>query len=399
MTEIIEIPRLLKRQLQADAQQFRVVTLLGPRQAGKTTLTKMAFPDYRYASLEDLENRQLATEDPNTFLKRFSPPVILDEIQRTPHLLSAIQGIVDEHPNKKGQFVLTGSHQPLLREKISQSLAGRTSLLTLYPLSLIEILNHFNHREEERPWEWIYRGFLPEIYRSQLDPTRVYQAYVQTYLERDVRQLIQIKEQIAFERFLKLIAGRVGQLVNFDSLATDVGVSPKTVHEWVSVLEASFILFRLPPYFKNIGKRLVKTPKLYFTDVGLAAYLLGIDSSAQIERDPLYGLLFENLVVMELVKARLNRAKNPDLYFYRDSHGKEVDVLAQVGRKLLPIEIKTSASPASHLLKNLEYFQKAIVKTEGFLIHTGRSGPISKEIQGLNFLESALVYKEWFEKP
>ena len=235
-----EIKRTLQEILEQDAKTFRIVTILGPRQAGKTTLAKMTFKNHKYVSLEDPENRELATSDPKTFLRRFHPPAILDEVQRVPELLSYIQGLVDEKPDNKGQFILTGSHQPLLREKIAQSLAGRTSILTLYPLSFNEVLSHDPSIADDSADNWIYRGFMPEIYRAGLNPTRAYQAYAQTYVERDVRQLIQVKEQLTFERFLKLLAGRIGQLVNFDSLASDVGVSPKTIRNWISVLEASF---------------------------------------------------------------------------------------------------------------------------------------------------------------
>jgi uncharacterized protein len=382
-----EIKRLLEGPLREDAKSFRVVTVLGPRQAGKTTLTKMAFPKYRYVSLEELDNRELASTDPKTFLRRFPSPAIYDEIQRVPDLLSYIQSIVDDAPDQKGQFILTGSHQPILREKVAQTLAGRTSILTLYPLCIAEIRAHGKKWESNIASEWIYRGFMPEIYRSALNPTRMYQAYTQTYVERDVRQLIQIKEQILFERFLKLTAGRIGQLLNFDSLANDVGVSPKTITEWISVLEASFIIFRLPPYFKNMGKRLVKTPKIYFTDVGLAAYLLGLESPAQVERDPLYGNIFENLVVLELVKSRLNAARNPDLFFYRDSHGKEVDIIRQMEGKLFPIEVKSSATFNSSLIKDLNYFLSSIelAADDGLLIFSGESGPVSQKIQALHF--------------
>ena len=288
----------MQERLEEDAKAFRIVTILGPRQAGKTTLAKMTFKNHNYVSLEEPEMRELATSDARTFLRRYHAPVVIDEVQRVPDLLSYIQSQVDEKPDEKGQCVLTGSHQPLLREQIAQSLAGRTSILTLYPLSFREILLHDRSFAEDTTQNWIYRGFMPEIYRADLNPTRFYQAYAQTYVERDVRQLVQVKEQLVFERFLKLLAGRIGQLLNFDSLASDVGVSAKTIRNWISVLEASFIVFRLPPYYKNLGKRPVKTPKIYFTETGLATYLLGIETPEQVERDPLYGNLFENMVVV-----------------------------------------------------------------------------------------------------
>lgn len=386
-----DINRELRETLEQDAGTFRVVTLLGPRQAGKTTLAKTTFRDYRYVSLEEPEMRELATSDPKTFLRRFHPPVILDEVQRVPDLLSYIQGRVDDRPDDKGQYILTGSHQPLLRDRIAQSLAGRTSILTLYPLSFNELLSHDGSLEKQASHEWIYRGFMPEIYRAGLNPTRAYQAYVQTYVERDVRQLIQVKEQLVFERFLKLLSGRIGQLLNFDSLASDVGVSAKTIRNWISVLEASFIVFRLPPYFGNFGKRLIKTPKIYYTDVGLAAYLLGIESPEQVERDPLYGNLFENMVLMELVKSRTFQGKDPELYFYRDSHGNEIDVIAEVNRSLVPIEIKTSATFQKRLLKSLEFYHTSVDQQckRGSLIYSGSSGVLTEKIRGFHFSYSS----------
>jgi len=389
--QMTEIKRELQERLIQDAKAFRIVTILGPRQAGMTTLARMTFKKHKYVSLEEPEMRELATSDPKTFLRRFHPPAILDEIQRVPDLLSYIQGQVDEKPDEKGQFILTGSHQPLLREKIAQSLAGRTSILILYPLGFSEVLSHDKSYKEDAAYNWIYRGFMPEIFRADLNPTRAYQAYIQTYVERDVRQLIQVKEQLVFERFLKLLAGRTGQLLNFDSLASDVGVSAKTIRNWISVLEASFIVFRLPPYFKNLGKRLVKTPKIYFTDIGLATYLLGIESPRQVDRDPLYGNLFENMVLMELVKFRTSQGKNPELYFYRDSHGNEIDVITEVIRSLVPIEIKSSATFQKPLLKTLEFYHTSIDQEckRSFLIYSGSSGFVTERTQGLHFTSSS----------
>ena len=308
--------------------------------------------------------------------------------------MGIIQSEVDQNPEETGQFILTGSHQPLLREKISQSLAGRTSILTLFPLSFREILSHEPELRKDAAHSWIYRGFLPEIFRAGLDPTRAFQAYSQTYVERDVRQLIQVKEQLVFERFLKLLAGRIGQLLNLDSLANEVGVSAKTIRNWISVLEASFIVMHLPPYFKNLGKRLVKTPKIYFVDVGLASYLLGIESKEQVERDPLYGNLFENMVMMELVKHRTSLGKNPELYFYRDSHGNEIDVLTEVSRSLIPIEIKSSATFQKRLLKTLEFYQSSIDEKceKSYLIFSGESGELTEKTMGLHFTESSHVF-------
>ncbi len=389
----MQIHRKIQTKLKEYSNQFRVVTILGPRQAGKTTLCKMTFPKHRYVSLENPEQRVLATSDPKTFLARFPSPVIIDEIQKVPELLSWIQGIVDENPHAKGQFVLTGSHRPLLKQSITQSLAGRTVLLTLLPLSFAELEGE-GLCESSDPSDWILRGFLPEIYSAKLDPTPAYRAYTQTYVERDVRQLIQIRDQTAFERFLKLIAGRVGQLLNQNSLASDVGVSPNTINEWISVLEASFIIFRAIPYFKNFGKRLVKAPKLYFNDVGLAAYLLGLSSADQVARDPLYGQLFENLVMADALKNMLNLGEDRPIYFYRDSHGKEIDLLLQMGSKHQPIEIKSSATFNPSLTKTLSWYMKVMKdETENpTLVFAGETGALPSGIHGLNFKELAKLF-------
>jgi predicted AAA+ superfamily ATPase len=399
MDNNIEISRIYEQLLTLDAASFRVVTILGPRQSGKTTLAKKLFPNYSYATLEDPDLRRLAVNDPRTFLSRFPSPAIFDEVQRVPELLSYIQGIVDEHPDRKGQYILTGSHQPILQEQISQTLAGRTSILTLLPLSFGEVIAAQNERADDSPSDWIYRGFMPEIYRAGLNPTRTYQAYLQTYVERDVRQLIQLKDLLIFDRFLRLLAGRVGQLVNFDSLASDVGVSPKTIREWISVLEASFIVMRIPPYFKNFGKRLVKTPKVYFVDVGLASHLLGIESAKQVERDPLYGNLFENMVIMEFVKLRAAKGQKHGLYFYRDSHGNEIDILTEVSRILTPIEIKTSGTFQDGLLKSLNYYQNHIDTNciRSYLIYSGISAPLTGVCRGLHFTEASQAFIPSFE--
>ena len=273
--------------------EYPVVTILGPRQAGKTTLAKNVLNTYEYCNLEAPEIRAFATDDPKGFLAQFKKNVILDEIQRVPELLSYIQVIVDSEV-RNGQFVLTGSHQLALHEAISQSLAGRTGILNLYPFSIDELsaadifLGDYEH--------YIFQGFLPRIYDQHQRPTQAYSNYYQTYVERDVRQLINLKDIALFEKFIKLIAGRVGQLMDYSSLANDVGVSANTIKEWLSILEASFIVYKLSPYFENFGKRVVKSPKYYFMDTGLLAFLLGIEKASQVSRDPLVGQLFENLM-------------------------------------------------------------------------------------------------------
>jgi predicted AAA+ superfamily ATPase len=362
--------RLLTPHIQELAKKYPVVTVLGPRQSGKTTLVRAAFPHKTYVNMEDAENRALATLDPKSFMQKYPEGAILDEIQRTPTLLSSIQVYVDE-TDQKGLFILTGSHQAELHEAISQSLAGRTSILRLLPLSLEEM--RYSHIEDPVE-EILLKGGYPKIYKENLPLANAYSSYFQTYVERDVRKLLQVKDLLQFERFMKLVASRVGQLVNYASLASDVGVSGTTIKEWIAVLEATYILFRLEPYFENFGKRVIKSPKLYFIDTGLVCYLLGIDSAEQLIADPLYGNLFENWVVMELIKARYNRALDPRLYFYRDVSGKEVDLLFQQGSRLIPIEIKSNKTFSPSFLSNLHYFHEQIPEkaTSGALIYGGR---------------------------
>ncbi len=344
--------RVLTHYIQDLAKKYPIVTLLGPRQSGKTTLMRSAFPERQYVNLEDAENRALATLDPKSFLEGLPNGAILDEVQRVPHLLSYLQVLVDEK-EEKGFFLLTGSHQAELHSAISQSLAGRTALLRLLPLSMQEIREA---KIEDSLDQVILKGGYPRIYKDNLPVINAYSSYFQTYIERDVRQILQIKDMLVFERFIKLVASRIGQVVNYTSLAADVGVSAVTIKEWISVLEATYILFRLEPYFENFGKRVIKSPKLYFNDTGLACYLLGIETIEQLTKDSFYGNLFENWVILELRKARYNQALDPRFYFYRDVLGKEVDLLIQQGGRLIPIEIKSSSTFSSSFLKGLHYF-------------------------------------------
>lgn len=371
------------------AQQYRVVTLTGPRQAGKTTLARMAFPDYKYVSLEDPDLRGLAIQDPRAFLQYHQRPVIFDEIQRAPSLLSYIQTIVDEDP-QKGQFILTGSHQLELNQAITQSLAGRTALLTLYPLTITEIKEEKIDDDHDT---MLLKGFYPAIYDQKLEPTRYYRNYFQTYVERDVRQMIQLKDLSLFETFMKLCAGRIGQLLNAQSLANEVGVSSHTIKNWLSILEASFVIYRLAPFYENLGKRLVKSPKLYFTDVGLAAYLLGIETVQQMKRDPLRGQLFENLVVIELVKARLNKGLDPHLYFYRDSNQVEVDILFQQARQYMLIEVKSAETFHPSFVKNIERLRK--LDPEKFyhavVVYGGDLEPVLDDVTVVNVGNTAKI--------
>ncbi|MFV0275630.1 MAG: ATP-binding protein, partial [Parahaliea sp.] len=317
------ITRHLEQELHRLLKEYPCITLLGPRQAGKTTLAR-TLAGYDYVNLELPEQREFATTDPKAFLARFEGKVILDEIQRVPALLSYIQVEVDRR-QQNGQFVMTGSHQLELRAAINQSLAGRTALLHLYPFSMAELQDAGIGLPTAA--DYIFQGFLPRIYDQHQRPIQAYSNYYQTYVERDVRQLINLKDQNTFENFLKLLAGRAGQLMDYQSLANDVGISATTIKNWLSVLEASYIVFKLPPYFNNFGKRVIKAPKYYFVETGLLSYLLGIEHPQQVARDPLIGQLFENLVISECLKAQANRGKRSDLYFFLDSNGNEIDLL------------------------------------------------------------------------
>jgi len=340
------------------AAEFPVLTITGPRQSGKTTLAKVCFPSHDYVNLEDPETRELAENDYRRFFALHPAPAIVDEIQRVPKLASAIQSLVDESRDKHGQFILTGSHQPRLKETVSQSLAGRSALLKLLPLDFAELKSANRVRLSQD--NLILRGGMPELANSRVEANVYYKNYIQTYIERDVRQIANIKNTTSFRRFITLLAGRVGQLVNLNALSGEVGVSHTTLAEWLEVLEASFIVFRLQPYYTNIGKRLVKTPKLYFTETGLAACLLGLKTPEQVSRDPLRGNLFENLVVSDILKRNLNRDVEGELYFFRTNDGTEVDLLRQTDDGLQPIEIKASTTWSQSLGDGLRKYMKLI---------------------------------------
>lgn len=364
-------------------EEYPVVTILGPRQAGKTTLAQEYLKDFEYCNLENPENRDFAKSDPKAFLAQFSGKVVLDEIQRVPELLSYIQVIVDVK-KANGQYVLTGSHQLALREAVTQSLAGRTGILNLLPLSISELTEArvtFSSFEE-----YAYQGFLPRVYDQNQRPTQAYSNYYQTYVERDVRQLINLKDASLFEKFMKLLAGRVGQILDYNSLGNDVGVDSKTIKTWLSILEASFIIYKLNPYFENFGKRVIKSPKYYFIDTGLLVFLLGIEKPSQVTRDPLVGNIFENMMVIECLKARYNQGKMSNLYFFRDGHGNEVDLIFQTGRDLVAIEIKSSSTFNTALFKNLDKMKQVTDKvSNSYLLYQGEEKILSGDKFALRF--------------
>lgn len=351
------------------SKQYPIVTVTGPRQSGKTTLVKTLFKDYPYINLEAPDIRELAQRDPRALLNKYPDRLIIDEIQHAPELLSYIQTIVDEK-NKDGMYILTGSHQVALHEALSQSLAGRTALLELLPLSLSEL----KQAGFDLPLnQQLLTGYYPRIYSKNLDPTQTYRDYVKTYLERDVRSMIQVKDLLVFQRFMKLCAARTGQMLNINSLANDVGVSNHTIKHWLSILQASFLVMLVTPYFENFGKQVIKSPKLYFTDVGLVCFLLEIETTSQVDRDPLRGHLFETMVAMDLIKTRLNQGRDHHLYYYRDNLKNEVDLIYKAGTELIPIEIKSAQTINQDFFKGLRYFRKLTGNRCGqpYLIYSG----------------------------
>jgi len=348
------INRTVETVLQAFANKYPVVTITGPRQSGKTTLCRKVFVHKPYANLESPDVRQFALDDPRGFLAQYPDGAALDEIQRAPDLVSYLQPLVDI-TQRDGLFILTGSQQFEVSNTINQSLAGRTALLKLLPFSIAEIQSSFSLPDIDI---LLYHGFYPRLWDKQLNPTQALGDYFQTYIERDLRQLVTIKDLNLFQRFVQLCAGRIGQLLNVNSLANDTGISHTTARNWLSLLEASYVIFLLQPYFRNISKRLVKSPKLYFFDVGLAAFLLGIENEKQISRDPLRGNLFENMVIAEALKYRFNQGRRNNLYFYRDSKGNEVDLLWVNGPDFFPIEIKAGMTITRDYFKGLKHFKK-----------------------------------------
>ncbi len=361
------IQRTAEHELRQLAEQFKAVALIGPRQSGKTTLTRSVFSDKPYVSLENPDQRRFALEDPRGFLSQYSGGAIFDEIQRAPELLSYLQQLLDE-TQEPGKFILTGSNNILMQDHIVQSLAGRVAYLTLLPFSGEEL----KERQASDVTTMMYKGFYPPIYDQPVTPQRWYANYIRTYVERDVRQIKNIMDLYAFERFIQLCAGRIGQLLNMNSLAVEAGIDNKTVQSWLGVLENSYVLFRLQPYHNSFNKRLVKMPKLYFYDTGLACSLLGIQDPSQLQNHPIRGSLFENMVVLEILKHLSNHGINNKLYFWRNHTGWEIDLLIDTAGGPIPIEIKSGQTLQSDLFKNLLYWQQLSQQKLGCLVYGGQ---------------------------
>ncbi|MFA5075330.1 MAG: ATP-binding protein [Candidatus Babeliales bacterium] len=390
---------MIKRKITHDvlegARYFPVIGILGPRQSGKTTLARELFKDHVYLSLEDLDLRATAKSDPRTFLlaNRNDHGIIIDEFQYVPELLSYIQTTVDQD-QKTGYFVLTGSQNFLMNEAIAQSLAGRISLHTLLPLSILELKESDMLPSEIEPM--LYQGCYPAIYSKNIPPDKLYKNYLKTYIERDVRQLTNIGDLDAFQTFIKLCAARVGQLVNFTVLGNDANVSDATVRRWLSILEASYIIFRVHPYYENLGKRIVKAAKLYFYDPGLICSLLQIKQEDLISH-PNKGNIFESFIIADIFKHYYNQGIDPRIYFWRDKAENEVDCIIEENQKLIPIEIKSGRTFNTRFLDGLNYWNalKHKKSTTGFIIFAGSS----QQIRGHNALLSWQSIDELFKKP
>lgn len=376
------IDRLLQSELLRIADTFSVILLTGPRQSGKTTLCKSAFPNYEYVTLENLDTRAMVSRDPMGFLNSHSHGMIIDEAQNLPELFSYLQVVVDEH--KDYRYILTGSSNFSLMEQISQSLAGRAAILKLPPLSIAELKN-FDLSDTD---ELMIRGFYPGVWGDGKSPYDVYSNYYATYIERDLRQLINVRNLAAFQQFMRLMAGSVGCEFNSAKLSNAIGVDLKTIRSWVSTLEASYIIFRIPPYYRNIGKRIVKAHKIYFYDVGLACYILGIEQASQLAPHPLRGNLFENMIIAEFLKRRMNMGRDPHLYFYRDASQKEVDLIEEVSYGVFDAyEIKSAQRYSDEFSKGLNYITKIYPEQckKRMVLFDGSADLESDKVSYLNF--------------
>jgi uncharacterized protein len=384
------IPRTLASKATILLDQYPMLAISGPRQSGKTTLARQLRPEYQYVNLELDENRDFATNDPHGFLQLYKNGVILDEVQYVPTLFPYLKHYTDLR-GLSGEYILTGSQHFLLLEKITQSLAGRVGLLRLLPFSMQEL--DTAGLMPATADEFIYKGAYPRLYDKRIAPVDFYPAYIQTYVERDVRQVVNVGDLRVFRQFLTACAGRAGQLVNFTELGTILGVDSKTVKSWIGILEASFIIFLLPPYHRNFDKRIIKSPKLYFYDTGLVCTLLNITDPAQLQAHFAKGALFENMIVSELVKTRLHAGNDANFYFWQDSNGREIDLLHEVGSALTVIEIKSGKTITKDFMRNLLYFNELAngVRVNAHLIYGGEENQIRSDVQIWGWADTSKV--------
>ena len=364
------IKRDAQKIIQKLIRQYPAVVLTGPRQSGKSTLAKHLLPGAAYASLEDLDEREFARSDPRGFLKRFANGGIIDEIQKLPELVSYLQSFLD-NKKKQAPIILTGSAQLTLLANVSQTLAGRTAIIELLPLAYQELKK--SQVVPKSLEQLLVKGFYPRLYKEKINQSDWYQDYVKTYIERDIRDLLKIHNLGVFQRFLKMCAGRAGQVLNLSSLANDCGISHSTAFAWFNILEATYIIFRLEPHYKNFSKRLIKSPKLFFYDTGLLCFLLDVKSAAELETFQFRGAIMENWAATELIKARFNAHKPKNCYFWRDNKGNEIDFIIEHGQKLIPVEIKSGLTIAADFFKNIFYWSKLAgnLSGKGYLIYGG----------------------------
>jgi len=379
--------RQLEDEIKILKNEFPIIAILGPRQSGKTTISKKIFPEYKYITLEDIDHREFATNDPRGFLQKYSKNIIFDEIQRVPLLMSYLQSHVDQM-KENGKIIITGSHNFLLMEQISQSLAGRVGITKLLPFSYNEI-----SELDLEINDLIFRGSYPRIYDQGIRPETFYKNYISTYIEKDVRQIKQITKIDDFLKFIKILAGRTGQELNTNSLGDECGVSHSTIKEWISVLEASFLIYRLKPYHKNYNKRIIKNPKIYFTDTGLVCSLLGIRKKEDIDYHFLKGNLFETFVINEFIKSNYNNGEKFDIYFWRDNHQKEIDLLLDSGLSQYAFEIKSSNTVHEKFFDTLKYWENLTSNNRKniFLIYGGNDSYVRNEFNVLSWKD---IYKK-----
>lgn len=377
-SKFVNVNRIAAQKVKDLSKSFKAVVITGPRQSGKTTLAKSCFPDKPYISLENLDTRNYALEDPRGFLKQYEEGAILDEIQRVPSLLSYLQQVLDERQDR-GRFVLTGSNNLQLLASISQSLAGRTGQIHLLPLSVKELQQIPNALTDLNNILW--KGQYPSVQAEGAPPADWFSAYIRTYVERDVRQIKNIDNLITFERFLSLCAGRAGQRVNYNNLAVETGIDNKTVKSWLGILEASYIIFQLPPYYKSFNKRIVKTPKLYFHDTGLLCNLLRIPHAEALPQHPYRGAIFENFVISEVLKNRFNQGLSSNLYYWLDNTGNEIDLVIDEGLRTKVFEIKSGMTVNQNYFKNLHFWKKLTGEQTGKVVYAGDI----KQIRNIGF--------------
>lgn len=391
------IKRQMTQRINELRKSFPVIVVTGPRQSGKTTLIREMFPDYKYFNLESPQTLQAVQDDPAGLVNPKTRNIIIDEVQRVPEILSYIQVAVDEQ-QIAGNFILSGSENLLLSEKIIQSLAGRAAYVNLLPLSYEEL--KLAGKEHKSIYKQLFTGQFPALYSKKYEPLEYYEQYLATYVERDVKQISNLINLTQFRTFLGLLAGRIGQVVNNVSLANDVGVSPNTIGNWISILEASYIIFRLQPYYENFGKRHIKSPKIYFTDTGLACRLLNLTESDQLKNFFLIGGLFENLIILEIKKYLQNTRPAAKLYFFRDTHGNEVDLIIDQGTTQIPVEIKSGSTFSPSFLKGTRYWSSLLDEKSqkkslpGFVIYSGDQLYKTNEYSLINWQDLSQIFDQ-----